>query len=74
MSQTYVSQTYRVRFTPDGGGSHWPQPKALTIDLQTELENIPEKLPSHSQILSIENLITGELVHWTRWPREYRPA
>ena len=69
-----MSQTYRVRFSEKVPVSNWTRPAAQSIDLEADLDHIPEKLPVESQILSIENLSTGELVHWTRWPKTYRPG
>ena len=69
-----MPQIYRVRFSNKTDASAWVRPAAQSVDIEDNLESIHERLPSESDILSIENLSTGELVHWTRWPKNYRPG
>jgi hypothetical protein len=38
------------------------------------LDHIPEQLPPAAYIMYIEDLATGANVHWTRWPKAYRPG
>jgi hypothetical protein len=45
-----------------------------TVDLAATLESIPTLLPVGAYILYIEDLLVGELVHWTRWPFAIRPG
>jgi hypothetical protein len=45
-----------------------------TVDVQAELEQIPGLLPDGAYIMYIEDLLVGEYVHWTRWPKAYRPG
>jgi hypothetical protein len=45
-----------------------------TIDLETDLEHLPSRLPDGAYIMYIEDLLVGAYVHWTRWPKSYRPG
>ncbi len=69
-----MTQVYRVRFSSKVDASAWVRPAAQCQDIEDDLESIHNRLPAESEILSIENLSTGELVHWTRWPKTYRPG
>jgi len=45
-----------------------------TADLKADLDHLPGLLPAGAYILSIEDLAAGRDVHWTRWPKAYRPG
>lgn len=70
-----MTQTYRVRYslTPSGVQRR-PAADVLTVDLETDLEGIPELLPPAAYIMYVEDLTAGRAVHWTRWPKSYRPG
>jgi hypothetical protein len=69
-----MTQTYRVRFSSKPSGqSHTPS-DVETIDVNCALDHIPGKLPPAAYIMYIEDLATGANVHWTRWPKAYRPG
>jgi hypothetical protein len=69
-----MSQTYRVRFSGKVDASAWTRLPAQSIDVESDLDHIPERLPPEASIMSIEDLTTGQLVHWSRWPKTYRPG
>jgi hypothetical protein len=68
-----MTPTYRVRYSlkPSGPRSG---PDVLAIDVQSDLEGIPGLLPPAAYIMYIEDLTAGQDVHWTRWPKAYRPG
>jgi hypothetical protein len=45
-----------------------------SIDVDGELDQVPDRLPAGAYILYIEELAIGRDVHWTRWPKAYRPG
>jgi hypothetical protein len=45
-----------------------------TIDVMSDLDQIPGSLPAAAYIMYIEDLTAGQNVHWTRWPVAYRPG
>ena len=69
-----MTQIYRVRYSLKKSGLSHLASDIETIDLQTDLEHIPEHLPPEAYIMYIENLTVGQNVHWTRWPLSYRPG
>ena len=70
-----MSQTYRVRYSlKPSGVQRRSAADVLTVDLQADLEHIPELLPPSAYIMYIEDLTAGQNVHWTRWPKAYRPG
>jgi hypothetical protein len=69
-----VVTKYRVRYSCVAITNGWPRIPAQSVDVETPLEDVPSRLPPNSEVMSIENLATGELVHWTRWPASYRPG
>lgn len=68
-----MTQTYRVRYSMKKSGQHHASDVG-TADIESDLENICEHLPPGVYILYIEDLIQGRDVHWTRWPKSYRPG
>jgi hypothetical protein len=68
-----VTQTYRVRYSLKPSGQHSAS-EVQTIDLRAELDHIPGLLPPTAYIMTIEDLTFGQNVHWTRWPKSYRPG
>jgi hypothetical protein len=69
-----VTQTYRVRYSLKPSGQHHAGPDVQAIDLQADLDDVPGLLPPAAYIMYIEDLTTGQNVHWTRWPKAYRPG
>jgi hypothetical protein len=69
-----VAQTYRVQYSRKPGQSEWVRPETLTMDLTVDLEMILEHLPPESYVMSIEDLTAGKTIHWSRWPKAYRPG
>lgn len=65
---------YRVRYSLKPSGQHHSSLDVRTVDVETDLEHLLECLPSGAYILYIEDLIAGQHVHWTRWPKSYRPG
>jgi len=68
-----MSSTYRVRYSLTKSGSRSPA-DSVTVTLNAELEQIPGLLPSDAYILYIADEAAGCDVHWTRWPKAYRPG
>ena len=69
-----MTQTYRVRYSAKPSGQQHRSQDVQTIDVQSDLDHIPEHLPPAAYILYIEDLTAGQNVHWTRWPPSYRPG
>jgi hypothetical protein len=69
-----MSNKYRVQYSLHQTAQARKREEVLTIDLQTELEQVPGLLPAGAYIMYIEDLAVGEHVHWTRWPKSYRPG
>jgi hypothetical protein len=69
-----VTQTYRVRYSAKPSGQRHCSDDVLSVDLQTDLEHIHELLPPSAYIMYVEDLTAGADVHWTRWPKAYRPG
>ena len=42
--------------------------------MQRDLDHLLEKLPTGAYIMYIEDAADGQNVHWTRWPKAYRPG
>jgi len=55
-----VAQSYRVQYSRKSCPSEWQLPKALTIDLEVDLDHTPGLLPPEAYVMSIEDLISGE--------------
>jgi hypothetical protein len=68
-----VKPTYRVRYSLKPGPSR-PPADVETIDLQVEMDQLPSMLPASAYIMYVEDLAVGENVHWTRWPKSFRPG
>jgi hypothetical protein len=69
-----VTQTYRVQFSLKPSGQSHAVDDVETIDLQTDLDHIPGLLPPGAYIMYVEDLAARQYVHWTRWPKAYRPG
>ena len=69
-----MTQTYRVRYSLKPSGQRHSGPDVQSIDLQTDLDDVPGLLPPAAYIMYIEDLTAGQDVHWTRWPKAYRPG
>jgi hypothetical protein len=69
-----MKPTYRVRYSLVTSAQSRSPKDVETIDLQSELEQVPSLLPAGAYIMYIEDLRIGEFVHWTRWPKAYRPG
>ena len=67
-------QTYRVRYSLKPSGQHHGGADVATADVEGELEAIPGRLPPGAYIMYVEDLTAGRDVHWTRWPKSYRPG
>jgi hypothetical protein len=69
-----VPQTYRVRYSLKPPGQHHRSDDVVAIDVEGDLEGIPGRLPTGAYIMYVEDLTAGRDVHWTRWPKSYRPG
>jgi hypothetical protein len=69
-----VPQTYRVQFSLRPSGQSHAAADVETIDLQADLDHIPGLLPPGAYIMYVEDLTGGQNIHWTRWPKAYRPG
>lgn len=69
-----TSHSYRVRFSLKPAGELHNGADVQTIDVASDLEGIPGQLPAGAYIMYIEDLAAGQNVHWTRWPKTYRPG
>lgn len=69
-----MTQTYRVRYSAKPAGQHHTATDVRTVDIETDLDRIPESLPPGVYIMYVEDLTAGRAVHWTRWPSSYRPG
>lgn len=69
-----MSPTYRVRYSLKPSGQHHSGTDVQTVDIETPLDRLPECLPRGAYIMYIEDLAAGQNVHWTRWPKSYRPG
>ena len=68
-----MTQSYRVRYSPKKTGQHCAA-DVITLDVESDLEHLCDHLPSEVYILYVEDLTRGQDVHWTRWPKSYRPG
>lgn len=68
-----MPQSYRVRYSSKKSGQHHSA-DVETRDVESELENLCDHLPPGSYILYVEDLTSGQDVHWTRWPKSFRPG
>jgi hypothetical protein len=69
-----MTPTYRVRFSAKPSGTRHAREDVQTIDVRTDLDHLLEQLPAGSYVMYIEDLAAGQDVHWTRWPKAYRPG
>jgi hypothetical protein len=69
-----MSANYRVRYSMTPSGFPRSPSTVQTIDLEGVLDDVPGRLPAGAYILYIEDLAAGRDVHWTRWPKAYRPG
>ena len=69
-----MTQTYRVRYSLKPAGQPHAGADVHTVDLQADLDAIPGVLPPAAYIMYVEDLTAGQNVHWTRWPKAYRPG
>ena len=69
-----MAQTYRVRYSLVAPGRPRSAADVRCVDLETDLDHIPGLLPPAAYIMYVEDLTAGQNVHWTRWPRSYRPG
>lgn len=69
-----MTQAYRVRYSLTPSGQRQTASNVVSVDLESDLEHIPGLLPPAAYIMYIEDLTGGQNVHWTRWPKAYRPG
>jgi hypothetical protein len=69
-----VPQTYRVRYSLKPSGQHHGHADVTTVDVEGDLESLPASLPTDAYIMYVEDLTAGRDVHWTRWPKAFRPG
>jgi hypothetical protein len=69
-----MSQTYRVRYSLKPSTQHHGGADVETTDIVGALEDIPCSLPDGAYIMYVEDLTGERNVHWTRWPKSYRPG
>ena len=69
-----MPQTYRIQYSLKPSGQSHSAADVVTIDLQADLDQIPRLLPPAAYIMYVEDLTAGQNVHWTRWPKSYRPG
>lgn len=68
-----MTPTYRVRYLPKATG-RVRAADVLTADVAGELDDLPAALPPGAYVLSVEDLAARRDVHWTRWPKGFRPG
>ncbi len=69
-----MPQTYRVRYSLKPSGQHHGGADVTSLDVEGDLDSIPGHLPAGAYIMYVEDLTGGRDVHWTRWPKSYRPG
>ena len=69
-----MTQTYRVRYSLKPSNQHHNGADVVTADIEGDLDGIPACLPPGAYIMYVEDLTGGRDVHWTRWPKSYRPG
>jgi hypothetical protein len=69
-----MAQSYRVRYSLKPSGQPHFSADVETVDLQADMDQIPGLLPSAAYIMYVEDLTAGQNVHWSRWPKSYRPG
>ena len=68
-----MTRTFRVRYT-SGPVGRVRAADVLTADVAGELDDLPAALPPGAYVLSVEDLAARRDVHWTRWPKAFRPG
>ncbi|QEG29376.1 hypothetical protein GobsT_41720 [Gemmata obscuriglobus] len=66
--------TYRIRYSLKPSGQHHGAADVTAIDVEGSLDEVPGHLPAGAYIMYVEDLALGRDVHWTRWPKLYRPG
>jgi len=69
-----MAPSYRVRYSLKPSGQHHSGIDVQTVDVQTDLDRLLGCLPPGAYVMYIEDLVAGQNVHWTRWPKSYRPG
>jgi hypothetical protein len=69
-----MNPNYRITFSLKPSTRARTPADVKTIDLRAELDQVPSLLPAGVYIMYIEDLHVRENVHWTRWPKSYRPG
>lgn len=69
-----MNPNYRITFSLKPSNLARTPADVKCIDLRAELEQVPALLPPGAYIMYIEDLLVRENVHWTRWPKSYRPG
>jgi hypothetical protein len=69
-----TSHLYRVRFSLKPSGELHNGGDVQSLDIDADLDGIPERLPVGAYIMYVEDLVANQNVHWTRWPKSYRPG
>jgi hypothetical protein len=69
-----MAATYRIRYSLKPSGQHQTGLDVRTLDVQTDLDHLLECLPDGAYIMYIEDVAAGRDVHWTRWPKSFRPG
>jgi hypothetical protein len=69
-----MPQSYRVRYSMKPSTQSHGGADVVTTDVESDLEGIPAKLPPGAYIMYVEDLTGGQNIHWTRWPKSYRPG
>jgi hypothetical protein len=65
---------YRVRYSLKPASDHHSGADVMTADFHADLDSLPGLLPPGAYIMYIEDLTVDRAVHWTRWPKSYRPG
>lgn len=69
-----MTPTFRIRYNRKPQGGQQRPADVESVDVRADLEHIPGELPPGAYILSVEDLIAGRDVHWSRWPAAFRPG
>ena len=69
-----MSLTYRVRYSAKPSGQLHTAQDVRCLEVDGTLDDIPGKLPPASYIMYVEDLAADANVHWTRWPKAFRPG
>lgn len=68
-----MSRSFRIRYSMKLSGQH-SELDIQTIDMNADLEQLQDHLPAGAYVMYIEDLQAQQNVHWTRWPKSYRPG